>query len=329
MNIERYLHASRRATDALLARLRPDGSFGSEADDLCCYYKAPTALFLGGHLPEAHRVLDHIKAQYQAGLADTRSPILHQFRAYMAGWIAMGAQRMGRFGIAGILRAYLRSFSHPNGGFTTEAPFADGDGGVDMLTTAHLGLAALYFGMPDRALAAGELLAKFLEGQPEDAMLLRMDTHGDLVSNFEPDVASVYRISRHVPMQPFFMVGYPAAFLAKLYLTLNHPHELTTARRYLDFALSCEGVDEFHYSHKVAWGAALVARHSGEDRYARLATRIADHLLDMQEPDGMWLSDAGPHVSLDQTAENAVWLREMAAELGGFPVPGFAPAGRG
>ena len=65
----------------------------------------------------------------------------------MNGWIALTAQKMGRFDVAYPAYDYLQTFFHPKlEGFTTRNPYGQGDNTVDVLTTAHLGLVALYLG---------------------------------------------------------------------------------------------------------------------------------------------------------------------------------------
>ena len=53
----------------------------------------------------------------------------------------------------------------------------------------------------------------------------------------------------------------------------------------------------------------------GDQRCVELATAIADHLLDIQDPSGAWLTDQPAHTMFDQTAEIAIWLKEISAEL--------------
>jgi hypothetical protein len=115
------------------------------------------------------------------------------------------------------------------------------------------------------------------------------------------------------------MIGYPIAFLAKLYEATADGAYLKAARGYLDFSLSCEGnLRSFHTSHKVAWGAAVLARITGDPRCMELAVTIADHLLGIQDPSGAWLVDQPAHTTFDQTAEIAIWLQEISAERSHF-----------
>ncbi len=84
--------------------------------------------------------------------------------------------------------------------------------------------------------------------------------------------AAYYLVSAREPDQAYFMIGYPIAFLAKLYEATADGAYLKAARGYLDFSLSCEGnLRSFHTSHKVAWGAAVLARITGDPRCMELA----------------------------------------------------------
>jgi hypothetical protein len=87
---------------------------------------------------------------------------------------------------------------------------------------------------------------------------------------------------------------------------------------YLDFALGCgANLRSSFFSHKVGWGAAVLARITGDRRCSELATAVADHLLEIQDPSGAWPTDQPAHTTFDQTAEIAIWLTEVSAELEG------------
>jgi rhamnogalacturonyl hydrolase YesR len=105
------------------------------------------------------------------------------------------------------------------------------------------------------------------------------------------------------------------AFLGLLYRTTGKIEYLEAARRYFGFAADCTGVFDSHFSHKVAWGAAILHNITREEKYAEFACRIADLLLAMQDGGGAWFHDQPHYVSYDQTAECASWLRQISAEL--------------
>ncbi|MGH3857844.1 MAG: hypothetical protein ACRDR6_31025 [Pseudonocardiaceae bacterium] len=322
----RYEQAADRAVEWLATRLRDDGSYGPEVDDLACYYKSPYLFELSGRTRDAARLLEFIRARFMRPDHDFATSAGHksdnaaftEYWTYPNGWLAMAAQRMGRFDIAYPALGYLRSCHEPGrGGFYTGGSSGRCDGETDALTTAHLGLVCLYFGDVQRAEGAGRWLAQLLALQPNlrAGLFLRRDRSGHLVRDVPEDKAAFYVVRARDPDQAYFMIGYPIGFLAKLYEATADDTYLDTARGYLDFALSCEGnLRSCHTSHKVAWGAAVLARITGEPRYTELAVTIADHLLAIQDPSGTWLADQPAHTTFDQTSEIAIWLQEISVE---------------
>jgi hypothetical protein len=53
-----------RRWSGLWGRLRDDGSYGLEADDLACYYKSPYLFSLSGRPREASRLLTFIRRTF-------------------------------------------------------------------------------------------------------------------------------------------------------------------------------------------------------------------------------------------------------------------------
>lgn len=320
-----YEQAADRAVKWLTARLRDDGSYGPEVDDLACYYKSPYLFQLSGQTRDAARLLAFIRRRFMRADHDFTTAAGHksdnaaftEYWAYPNGWLAMAAQRMGRFDIAYPAFEYLRACHEPTqGGFRTSGP--SDSSGADALTTAHLGLVCLYFGDVQRAEGAGRWLARLLAVQPDlrTDLFLRVDRSGDLVRDVPEGKAAFYVVRAREPHQAYFMIGYPIAFLAKLFEATGDGAHLRAACGYLDFAVSCEGnLRSCHTSHKVAWGAAVLARITGNPRCTELAVTIADHLIGIQDPSGVWLADQPAHTTFDQTAEIAIWLREISAEL--------------
>jgi hypothetical protein len=197
------------------SQLRDDGSYGPEADDLACYYKSPYLFQLSGYSREASRLLNFIQDRFMredhdfSTSADHKSanPAFNEYWAYPNGWIAMAAQRMGRFDIAYPAFSYLRSFHHPgHGGFLAGRPHGSGAEGMDALTTAHLGLTCLYFGDVERARAAGRFLARLLAIQPElgTGFFLRLARSADLVTDFPEAAAAFHVVSAREPDQAYW-----------------------------------------------------------------------------------------------------------------------------
>jgi hypothetical protein len=288
-----YQQSADRAVEWLAGQMKEDGSLQIPVEDLACYYKAPYMLFISGKIQEANHMLSYIQKTFGQENGDfTTSRDLKsvngnfiEYWAYMNGWIALTAQKMGRFDVAYRAYDYLQSFYHPRqGGFTTQQPYGQSDNTMDVLTTAHLGLVALYLGDLKKAQTAGHLIQTFLFLQP--------------------------------PNQTYFMLGYPIAFLGKLFAATNDSRYIDTAKEYLEFLLTSQGnLRTFHYSHKVAWGAAILAKVTNDARYVDLARSIADYLVQTQGQDGRWLQDEPAYTFFDQTAEIAIWMREICNEF--------------
>lgn len=322
-----YQHSADRALNWLSSRLQADGSYNAASRDLACYYKAPYLFYLSGRLEEAHRILSYIKKTFGRANQDfTTTPTaksendaFNEYWAYPNAWIALTAQKMGRFDIAYPAYQYLQGFYHPGcGGFTTHQPYGQGDNEVDILTTAHLGLTALYFGDLTKATGAGKLLRHIASQQPDlkTGFYLRQREQGEVVTSYPHERAVFYHVSATQPNQAYFMIGYPIAFLGQLYRATGEEEYLATAQWYLDFALACQGnLRAFHLSHKVAWGAALLANLTQDTRYRDLAREIADFLVSLQAAEGGWLQAEPAYTAFDQTTEIAIWLQEIQAEL--------------
>jgi hypothetical protein len=60
----RYEQAAECAVEWLATRLRDDGSYGPDADDLACYYKSPYLFQLSGRTREAARILAFIQGRF-------------------------------------------------------------------------------------------------------------------------------------------------------------------------------------------------------------------------------------------------------------------------
>jgi hypothetical protein len=326
MNLKPYHQSADKAIDWLSCQLQNDGSYGANIRDLASYYKSPYLFYVAGKLEAANCVLSHIKKAFMQADADFSTSIgaksenaaFHEYWAYPNAWIALAAQKMGRFDVAYPAYHYLKSFYHPqSGGFTTHRPTSQPNT-IDILTTAHLGLTALYLGELEKAKRAGALLQTMEAMQPNRAIefLLRQDENGQLITQYPQAMAIFFSVSATQPNQAYFMIGYPIAFLAKLYRATSNLTYLETAKRYLEFAMSCQGnLRTFHFSHKIAWGAAMVANLTQETQCAEFATAIADYLVSIQDPSGAWLQEEPAHTSFDQTAEIAIWLKEISAEI--------------
>ncbi|WP_428263958.1 hypothetical protein [Haliangium sp.] len=316
-----------RCVHFLVRQMDESGAYTTESD-LGAYYKSLWLLHLAGRNHLAYRRLRYIKNTFLQSDGDfltapdlkTANGVLVQYYPYTNGWIAMASHKLGRFDVAQPAHAFVKTFSDDaGGGYTIAAPFGEGDDVTEVFITSHLGLLSLYFGDIERAMRAGDFVLDVLHKQPDldDGLYLRVAPTGDLITSFPDDAAALHVVKRTEPFQLYFFVGYPIAFLAKLYEATGDSAYLTGAMDYLAFAQSCdESLYSFNFSHKVGWAASIVARLTGDTSARETATRIADYLLSIQDASGGWLLDQPPLDHLDQSAEIATWLLELSAELG-------------
>ncbi|EDY39424.1 conserved hypothetical protein [Cyanobium sp. PCC 7001] len=314
--------AAEHTVEWIAARLNSPEGLGH---DLAAHYKAPYLLQLAGRPREARQLLDRIAARFQQPSGDflsrpalrTADPVLAGYPAYMSGWIAMAAHKIGRFDLSLPAWSFLQRFwSDAPAGFTLQ-PRGDGQEAVlELLTCAHLGLASLYFADLERARGTARALQRFLDMQPAPTsrLYLQMSAEEQLLTEFPPEVAPLHCVEAGEPGQAWFFLGYPIAFLCRLHQATGEAAPLATARGYGGFAAACAPrmVPE-PFAHKVAWGCAELASATGEAAPRALSEAIVRHLLQGQNAEGTWLADASPLTRIDQSVEIAIWLLEVSA----------------
>ncbi|WP_322757062.1 hypothetical protein [Synechococcus sp. CBW1107] len=325
--------AAGRTVEWIAALMESSDGLG---DDLVGHYKAPYLMQLAGRPRQARLLLDDIAARFQQSNCDflsgphlrTADPVLAGYPAYMTGWIAMAAHKVGRFDLSLPAWRFLQRFwSHDPPGFTLQprpnpaATEPDDDGGpagavLELLTCAHLGLVSLYLGELERARGAASTLQRFLDLQPSPSsrFYLRMTPEERLQTEFPAEAAGLHVVDAGQPGQAWFFLGYPMAFLCRLNQATGEPVPLATARAYGVFAEACAPrmVGE-PLAHKVAWGCAELAAATGDTAPRSLSVAIVRQLLKDQNADGTWLPEAPLSTRIDQSVEIAIWLLEVSA----------------
>lgn len=317
----RLTASAQKTTDFFLSRLQADGSsFGPDAKDIACYFKAPMLLITAGKRDAARQVLEYIKTHFlrddgDFGTSETVKsvkPEYIEYWSYMNGWILRAANQLEMTAISKPAGAYLQQYTN----FNTGRP-ADNDI-TDVLTAAHHGLLFLESGAIEKAIAAGNYLCRAMAHQPapHQGFYLRMQADEKPVTAFPKEQSLFYFVSKTEPDQLHFMLGYPAAFLALLFQATKQKEFLAAAKQYTDFSLAChESVFASGFSHKTAWAASLLFAITGEEKYRAAAEKIAEYLLHQQSGNGLWYTEAGINTSLDQSAEIACWFLEISKNL--------------
>ncbi len=295
----------------LLEQLQPDGSFRG-GEDLRAYYKTPAALLVHGKTREAHRVLDYVEANYLRSGGDldgTGMPWLPIYRTYPHAWICCAAMMAGRFDLARQLAHFIGHYHNPaSGGF-----FADEARSTEeIMTTSMAGLACLWAGKMDLAIAAGGWLETLWKAQPDISKGLYTSWRNGLVTEYPEADASGCLVDPTKPRQWYFQYGISAALLTSLAGATGEAHWLALARQFLHASAHC-GPDRYRtpQSGKVGWGAAWAYRHSRAAEDLELVHQVSSGLIALQNDDGSWLATGvyggataeADSVTLDVTSE--------------------------
>jgi hypothetical protein len=315
--MELYRQAAQRGAQWLMAQQNSDGSFIRPDIQADVYHKGAFALGISGHVAEAMRLLNWIKANdlaeggrlrhFDAGLA-----------LYKTSWICQGAHRLARFDISLAVIEYILSCQAPCGGFFQ---VVEGSDYVEPVCSSWAGMSCVYAGRLEAARLAANCLLSTIEQQPSNERFYYwMSPDGKLATEDAPISGNAPFIDATKPQQAYYCSGIIGLFLARLYQATGDQAYLEGAKQVFDFSLRC-AEDAYAYppSGKSAVGAAVLHTITGDPRAKSAALTFAEYLLQEQSPEGWWKN---PHaddaiVRLDHTAEFVVWLNEIVAALGG------------
>lgn len=313
-----YASAS-RTVDFFINQITSEGSYAN-ATDLACYYKSPMMFISAGRPELAYQMLSYIQEQYLQIDGDFRTsptlksikPEYNEFWSYANGWIIRAAQKLYLGQIVKPAYDYFQLFHVGEGeGFLTYN-LQERKDSTDILTAAHHGLVHLEMGNQALAQSAGEYLCHVIEWQNNigEGFYCKFDLQHQPITQGSPFCF----ISKHDADQFYFMLGYPSAFLAKLYQQTENPEFLRAAKYYLDYALSCHSsVLHSNFSHKIAWAAGIIYSITKEEKYLPAIHSIANHFIESQSEQGLWYEDM--NTAYDQSAEIACWFLDIARNL--------------
>jgi periplasmic divalent cation tolerance protein len=330
MNTRTWMTTRDRALWSLRGLLSPSGALYhpeiGPSEDLAAIHKLPLALAACGHLGDAHRVLDHVRARHVSDEGELwpgsrtveRDDALWRLRGKAAAWIGLGALAAGRSDLVlAALRYAGECRDRASGGFFTHGPGAR-DGICDLRTTALLGLLHLRAGHANKASGAAVWVARIVDDQPDEGrLLLRRNAEGRLIRDF-PDAEAaehVLRVDRDG--QAWSALGIATAFLAQAAVALDNEAFLQEARRFHGLAERCEArLRETPAAYAVAWGAAWLARIARDRGPLDVASRLLDSVCAAQEPSGLLTWGANLTDRVERTAAGALGLTEALAALG-------------
>lgn len=326
MDIEvlaKYEQAAIRAESWLLENTLSDGDIAGQPLDISAYYLLPYVLHDAGCTQLSERTLNALSGQLNTSTSNLLVSKTNEFLAHYPcipyAWTAISAQKMGRFDISFDLLTRLRGFYHPDiGGFTSQAPYGQGDNSLDVYTTATLGYMALFFGDLNKASRAGNFILRCMSMQPDiqHGFFLKMHEDGRFITSFNEDKAEWYVINRQAEQQSLFMVGFVIGFLTKLYLATQEESFISGARSYFEYVkagnkmIVAQQVLGF-----VPWGISILARASGEPELESYAIKLADDWLMVQNDIFGHVNDLGLEQGFYQMTHFAQGMREIIASL--------------
>lgn len=295
----------------ILKQLEPNGSLRG-GDDLRAYYKTPAALLAHGRVPEANSILDYVEARYlkpDGDLDGNGVPWFDVYRTYNHAWLCLGAVMAGRFDLARKLSGFIATRHNPASGgfFADEARTTE-----EIMTTSMAGIACLWAGKHDLALAAGQWLEHLYNAQPDLTRGLYTTWQNGLVTEYPEAEASSYLVDPAKMRQWYFQYGISAALLTSLAGFTGEDRWLSLARNFLQ-ASKHAAADRYQtpQSGKIGWAAAWTYRLSRDPEDLALVEQVSSGLAALQNDDGSWLvtgvyggaSAAADSLTLDITPE--------------------------
>ncbi len=324
---EKLKQSALKTVDYFQLQLQSDGSLGTHAQDLACYFKVPMMFVAANKIEHSHFILSYIQSAFMTENGDfkTKNDLKSakaeyaEFWCYMNGWILRAAQKINNTEILNKgYNYFLSSIADNHKSFLTNHPELK-NGITDILTIAHHGLIHLEKNDLKLARMAGKLLCDAIEQQQENLNLgfyLRLNAEKKIVTEFDSKDAPFYFIDKNKPQQLYFMIGYPCAFLALLFKATDEKSYLEYANVLFDFAMSCnDDILKSHFSHKIAWAASIFFNFTKNARYLKIIETISSYLLNNQAENGLWLTAQDINTAYDQSAEIACWFLEIARNL--------------
>ncbi len=297
------------------------------SEGMAGFHKVPYALALSGQSVRATKLCTWIAGnslddEGDLGSAFGRQGPLEHYYHYGNSWVIAGAQRLGHFGLSMRAWGFLGALQHPlTGGFLRIGPDASLDDEQDMLSTASAGIASLYMGQEDVAIAAGDFVVRMWNDQPASGTQLYTVVRrgNELVRVHEGDEEH-YIVTPAETGQWYFVPGMGACFLMHLWEATGNDSYLGTAQDLLGFCES--GAPDRYTSPRsgfVGLAASMLFAATGNVNYERVAVAVVEALIARQNEDGSWLAPCLPSdlpsSRLDATAEGIILTLEILDNL--------------
>ncbi len=312
-----FCAARTRGGQYLVAKQKPDGSFGNPRRGPKAYSKILMALHACGYTNEANRLCQWIRMECMTPDGDfTPRPegkSDHDY-IYPNSWIIIGAHQLGAFDISQKGMDFLMTFwDSDSGGFYSSSTKREASTKQDLIYVGFAGLAALYTGNMDSARGVGRWMKRLMTLQPRfpQGLYTVYSRQEGLCTQYPPEEANRHFLDCTATAgdQFFFQIGVAGGFLAELFLATRKPEWLDLAQQYMQAAISAnDHLVSTVRAGKVGWAASLLHTLTGEGQYRDIAFRVGNFLVSSQTSQGSWGNGPGQPGNDDLTAEMVLWL---------------------
>ena len=335
-NFQEFMNARDKGAKFLLEKQNLDGSYPDHQKGAGTYWGIPLALMSTGYNLQAKKLFDWIRENSvfsNGDIGKTPESDRGYNYPYEKAWLIESAHRFGQFDISNIGMNFLRKFwDKETGGFFSatgpESLYNKSDVKMDLWVTSGCARAALYMGQLDIAIGAANWMENLMKLQPNypDQLYTVFTKSKGLITNSDDLVDDVddkfkfgenfrYILNKNSKVdQSFFHPGIAGGFLSLLYMATSEVKWLNLSKKYM---LLAETANDFLFSTlragKTGWCAALLYSISGEEKYYKMAFRIAQNIIKLQSKNGSWsgVIKKEKEPSLNLTAEMVIWLNEI------------------
>lgn len=317
--MDRFRKARDKGSAYLLAKQRPDGSFGEPSPRVTEYYKVISAFQVCGETAAANRLCNWIRTDGITAKGDfgpRPDEADAYYYVYYNTWVILGAHRIGQFDLSEQGMEFLMGFwDAESGGFYSSPNEREENTLQDLWVVSGCAQAALCTGRIGVARSAGLWMERLMRLQPNYPKQLYSvyNRKTGLITDLPTGDDIRYVMASDAERdQYFFHPGIAAGFLSRLY-------QATSERRWLDLAIEymlfAEGANEYLFrllrAGKVGWAASILYTLTRSQKYREMALKIGDNIIDAQKGDGYWNSIGFNVPNNDTTAEMVVWLDEI------------------
>lgn len=299
----------------MLRHINESNLYNGDHPDPVSYYKWPLALIVRGQRSEASRLIDWINGhslQSNGDYRSNRSGFHKEFHLYANLWLVLAATKLGETSLTNTLLGYVLKYHNPESGGLATFPAPPESRTEDLCTTAFLGMVACSLkdrALADKVLSYFEKMVGLQDGSGIFWIRLNADVALDKAIPIEADAKTYYITIGH-ENECYYFLGAACFFFAR-YIETFGDGALDLAHRYAD-VIARVGSKALHtiWAAKVSPGCASLYAVTKDERFLRLAHPVLNTVLDLQAPNGYWLKEGKPWITV--SAEQCFWLSEIA-----------------